>query len=140
MSEERSDADPDKTSNIWSPDLKFRYSTDQVLEFARFMDFVYERQIDIMRDLHKIVIIRAVAQTKMAVGHGSNALSLSDALNIPRETVRRKCDELIKEGWLIREGQELLPGPSITTEVLNVVDENIDRMILAAKKIEDAAT
>ena len=139
MSDKRSGADADQTSNVWSPDLKFRYSSDQVLEYARFMDFIYERQIGVMRDLHKIVIVRAVAQTMMAVGHGSNALSLSDALNIPRETVRRKCDELVKDGWLIRESQELLPGPSITPEILNMVDESIDRMIAAARKIESAA-
>ena len=67
MSKGSSDDDKDRTTNVWSPDLKFRYSTDQVLEYARFLDFIYERHIDVIRDLHKIVIIRAVAQTKMAV-------------------------------------------------------------------------
>ena len=98
MSEKRSDADTDKTSNVWSSELKFRYSTDQVLEYARLMDFLYGRQISVMRDLLKIVIVRAVAQTQISVGHGSNVLSLSDSLDIPRETARRKCDELIKDG------------------------------------------
>lgn len=139
MSEEPTGTRSSNTANAWAPDLTFRYSTDQVLEYAKFLDFIYDRQIGMIRDLLKIVIVRAVAQTMITTGHGCNALSLSESLNIPRETVRRKCDELIKDAWLIRNGDELHPGPSITPEILNMVDENIDRLIGAAEKIENAA-
>lgn len=31
-----------------------------------------------------------------------NAFSISEAIGIPRETVRRKIDKLVKKGWLLR--------------------------------------
>ncbi len=37
-----------------------------------------------------------------------NALSISDATGIPRETVRRKVKELERRGWLVREGARSL--------------------------------
>ena len=37
-----------------------------------------------------------------------NALSISDATGMPRETVRRKVKELEKRGWLVREGARSL--------------------------------
>jgi hypothetical protein len=37
-----------------------------------------------------------------------NALSISEATGIPRETVRRKVKELEKRGWLVREGARSL--------------------------------
>ncbi|MDY0065832.1 MAG: hypothetical protein RBS02_05575 [Steroidobacteraceae bacterium] len=37
-----------------------------------------------------------------------NALSISEATGIPRETVRRKVKELEQRGWLIREGARSL--------------------------------
>ena len=43
--------------------LSFRYSTKQVLEFARFMDFLYERQVKRLGDLQKVVIIRSVCES-----------------------------------------------------------------------------
>ncbi len=126
---------PDE-ENAWSPDLSFRYSSAQVLEFARFMDFIYERQVDLLEDLQKVVIIRAVGESAIAYGRGCNASSLSDALKIPRETVRRKCASLVRDGWLRRHGNELLPGPSITRDVLDTVDENIDRLLATADMVK----
>ena len=32
----------------------------------------------------------------------TNAYSISEATGIPRETIRRKIDKLVKEGWLIK--------------------------------------
>ncbi len=122
-------------SNAWSPELSFRYSTKQVLEFARFMDFLYERQVKRLGDLQKVVIIRSVCESFLSNGRGCNTSSLSDSLMIPRETVRRKCKELARDGWLIRDGNEFQPGPSITQEILDLVDGNIDRLTATADKV-----
>jgi DNA-binding IclR family transcriptional regulator len=54
---------------------------------------------------------------------------------IPRETVRRKCKELARDGWLMHDGNEFQPGPSITQEILDLVDENIDRLTATADKV-----
>jgi DNA-binding IclR family transcriptional regulator len=54
---------------------------------------------------------------------------------IPRETVRRKCKELARDGWLIRDGNEFQPDPSITQEILDLVDGNIDRLTATADKV-----
>ena len=99
------------------------------------MDFLYERQVNRLGDLQKVVIIRSVCESTLSHGRGCNTSSLSDALMIPRETVRRKCTELARDGWLIRDGNELQPGPSITQEILDLVDENIDRLTATADKV-----
>ncbi len=122
-------------SNAWSPKLSFRYSTNQVLEYSRYMNFLYERQVKRLGDSQKVVIIRSVFESSLSHGRGCNISSLSDALMIPRETVRRKCKELVRDGWLIRDGNELQPGPSITQEILDLVDENIDRLTATADKV-----
>ncbi len=54
---------------------------------------------------------------------------------IPRETVRRKCQELARDGWLLRDGNDFQPGPSITQDILDLVDENIDRLTATAEKV-----
>ena len=132
--EQKAQALPTRT-NAWSPKLSFRYSTKQVLEFARFMDFLYERQVKRLKDLQKVVILRSVCESSLSHGRGCTTSSLSDALMIPRETVRRKCKELALDGWLIRDGNELQPGPSITQEILDLVDDNIDRLTATADKV-----
>ena len=119
----------------WSPKLSFRYSIKQFLEYARFMDFVYERQVSHLEDLQKVVIIRSVGASSLSHGRGVNTSSLSDSLMIPRETVRRKCKELVRDGWLMRDGDEFQPGPRITQDILDIVDENIDRLIATADKV-----
>jgi hypothetical protein len=40
-------------------------------------------------------------------GLGTNVRSLSESLNIPRETARRKVAELIETGWIARRGTSL---------------------------------
>ena len=139
MSEKPSEKSVEDTGNVWSPELIFRYSAEQVLEFTRYMDRIYERQMGLIPDLYKVVIVRAVGQTVLASGHGTNALSIAEALGLPRETTRRKCRELVEDAWLVRRGNELLPGPALTPDVLEMVDENIDRMIEVSKRIENSA-
>jgi DNA-binding IclR family transcriptional regulator len=99
------------------------------------MDFLYERQIVWVGELQKVVIIRSVCESFLSHERGCNTSSLSDSLMIPRETVRRKCKELARDGWLIRDGNEFQPGPSITQEVLDLVDESIDRLTATADKV-----
>ena len=99
------------------------------------MNFLYERQVKRLDDLQKVVILRSVGESSLSHGRGCNTSSLSDALMIPRETVRRKCKELVRDGWLIRDGNEFQPGPSITQEILDLVDDSIDRLTATADKV-----
>ncbi len=66
------------SSNAWSPKLsfRFRYSTKQVLEYARFMNFLYERQVKALGDLQKVVILRSVGESYLSHGRGCNTSSL----------------------------------------------------------------
>lgn len=50
-------------------------------------------------------LLRSLPQQKVAP---CNALSISQATGIPRETVRRKVKELEERGWLVREGARSL--------------------------------
>jgi hypothetical protein len=135
MTNSSPDNEPDDI-NAWSPDLSFRYSSGQVLEFARFMDFIYETQVGLLEDLQKVVIVRAVVESEIVHQRGCNASSLSDGLKIPRETIRRKCASLVRDGWLRRHGNEFMPGPSITRDILEKVDKNIDRLLATADKVK----
>ena len=103
------------------------------------MNFIYERQIDVIQDLLKVVIVRNVCESAIAHGRGCNASSLADALKIPRETVRRKGAALVRDGWLTRDGNQFRPGPSISQDVLDLVDGNIDRLIATAEKLRGSA-
>ena len=38
---------------------------------------------------------------------GVNALSIAESSGLPRETVRRKVAELVRNGWIAREGSTL---------------------------------
>ena len=40
-------------------------------------------------------------------GLGTNVRSISESIRAPRETVRRKVGELIKAGWIARQGTDL---------------------------------
>ncbi len=42
---------------------------------------------------------------------------------------------LIVREWLLRDGNEFQPGPSITQDILDFVDENIDRLTATADKV-----
>jgi len=84
------------------------------------------------------VAMRALHEQKFTP---CNALSISEATGIPRETVRRKVRELEQRGWLVREGprrltlapraieQMALPGRAImedfreTARVIRVLED-----------------
>lgn len=60
-------------------------------------------------------------------GFGTNARSMAESLNIPKETVRRKVSELIEEGWLVRQGTRLYFAAKAYQE-LAPVREQIERL------------
>lgn len=88
------------------------------------------------------VVMRALRGQKITP---CNALSISAATGIPRETVRRKVKELERRGWLVREGARSLtlapraidqmgaPGRALmeefreTARVLQVLDDAFTR-------------
>lgn len=47
-------------------------------------------------------------QLRLRVMRPCNALSIAEACEIPRETVRRKVNKLIERGWILRDDQGLL--------------------------------
>jgi hypothetical protein len=46
-------------------------------------------------------------ETPVLPSLGINIRSIADSTGIPRETVRRKVGELVKAGWLVREGNDV---------------------------------
>ena len=47
--------------------------------------------------------------------HPTNAYSLSEATGIPRETIRRKIDKLLKKGWVVKsENSELTISDTVS--------------------------
>jgi len=48
-----------------------------------------------------------------------NAFSISEATGIPRETVRRKVDKLVKKGWLARNARARSPSPRLSDGILS---------------------
>ena len=123
-------------SNIKASGYNFRYNTKQWLAFASFMDFVYEQQRQLDDDLPRIVILRSVAQSQISHDRGVNASSLADALNLPRETVRRKCLTMVEDGWLKREGDAFRLGERLGPEVFSIYEENIERLMMVSKDIQ----
>ena len=80
----------------------FQFSEEQWLEYGRFMDAVYQRRQKLMRDLVKVVLIRSVVASQLEHERALTAASMAASLDLPEETVRRKCIELAEDGWLAR--------------------------------------
>ena len=119
------------------PCSKFHHSVEQVLEFTRYLDWIYDHQVTLLdgdSDIQKIIIFRSVNVSWLEHGRGCSASSLADALRIPRETVRRKCDVLVREHWLVKTGDKFLPGRRATT-ISAFVDDSIDRLLILADRI-----
>jgi DNA-binding GntR family transcriptional regulator len=56
-----------------------------------------------------------------------NAFSLSQAIGIPRETIRRKIDELVKRGWVHRHPQG---GYIVDSKISSQFADNLNVTIL----------
>jgi hypothetical protein len=125
-------------SNLDARGYNFRFSEQQWLEFARFVDFIYEQQRRHTDDLVRPVILRAVGQSQVVYDRGVSASSLADALDLPRETVRRKCLAMVEEGWLTRDGDDFRLGERVDPEIFALFEENIARLLATARKLDAA--
>jgi DNA-binding IclR family transcriptional regulator len=56
-----------------------------------------------------------------------NALSIAEYTGIPRETVRRKVNELIQKGWVTRDDNgDLVPTPKAAQDLSQSTDATLD--------------
>jgi hypothetical protein len=56
-----------------------------------------------------------------------NALSIAEYTGIPRETVRRKVNELIQKGWVTRDDNgDLVPTPKAAQDLAQSTDATLD--------------
>ncbi len=120
-----------------SPHLKTDHSVEQVLEFGRYLDWIYDQQVSLLGgdpDIQKMIIFRSVNLCWLEHGRGCSASSLASALRIPRETVRRKCEVLVDEHWLVKTGNQFRPGRRVKT-ISAFVDDSIDRLLILADRI-----
>lgn len=83
-------------------------------------------------DLDLIFIAGAVIATKLE-DKVANATKIAAYLEFPRETVRRKLNELVEMGILANGDGEYRPGPNLSSETLNKI---ADLIIKAAKELE----
>lgn len=87
------------------------------------------------------VLMRALPDQKVTP---CNALSISEATGIPRETVRRKVKELEERGWLVREGARRLTLAPRAIEQLGssgrVIMEDFRETARVIRLLEDAFT
>ena len=118
-------------------DRPFRHNIDQVLEFARYLDWIYLQQVSMLGDdpdIQKIILFRSVNVSWLEHGRGCTVGSLTEALRIPRETVRRKCAVLVRASWLAHVDGEYRPGPR-AADIPAFVDTSIDRLLVLADRI-----
>lgn len=77
-----------------------------------------------------------------------NALSISEATGIPRETVRRKVEQLIDKGWLYRDerkrlivrqgvGERMLRGNARTAQEILELADRLQRLLAPAQAPQD---
>ena len=67
-----------------------------------------------------------------------NALSISDATGVPRETVRRKVNLLIKKGWVYQNDKvHLYLTPEVAKHFENFLFSSIEAMIPAAQALAE---
>ena len=68
---------------------------------------------------------------------GTNVRSIADSVGIPKETARRKLDELIRKGWLVREARDLRLTARAYQD-LTPVREGLERLALKYSDLIDA--
>jgi hypothetical protein len=67
-----------------------------------------------------------------------NALSISDATGIPRETVRRKIDMLIKKGWVYKnEKGHIYLTPDVAKHFEHFLFDSIESLLPSAQALID---
>lgn len=113
----------------------FRFSEEQWVEYGQFMDAVYQRRQKLMRDLVKILLMRSVFASQLEHERALTAASMAASLDLPEETVRRKCIELAEDGWLARTTGGYVLGSKADANVFAMVEMNIERMLRAAERV-----
>jgi hypothetical protein len=69
-------------------------------------------------------------------GLATNVRSLSDSLQIPRETVRRKVADLVEVGWLARQGNDLFFTARAYREMVPVREAVARQAVLNHQTVE----
>ena len=115
----------------------FRFNEPQWLAYMKFMEFVYAQgRSEDNRDLEKVILWRTIGMNDIAYKRGVSASSLADSLNLPRETVRRKCEEMVADGWVDRDDDGYIMGPRIGATIYGLIEDSIEGMLKAARQIE----
>ena len=72
-----------------------------------------------------------------AVMRPCNALSVADACNLPRETVRRKVVTLIERGFIYRSGEgHLYLTRTVGDSFVDMMAKTIDELLNTARRLE----
>ena len=70
-----------------------------------------------------------------------NALSISRATGIPRETVRRRVEALVKRGWVRRDGRGHLRVADGLTQHFEQFDrEHVEQFLRTAQRLSELVT
>ena len=70
---------------------------------------------------------------------GVNTHSISESSGIPRETVRRKVGELVRKGWIVRNGTNLHFTSKAFAELTSIREAREDLAIRCYELIRDEA-
>ena len=81
--------------------------------------------------------MRSVGLNQIEHDRGLTVASMAASLDLPEETVRRKCTELADDGWLARGDKGYVVGEKVDPGIFAMVEENIDRMIQTTGKITE---
>jgi hypothetical protein len=86
---------------------------------------------------------RCAADTPPFPTRGVNVRSIAEALQIPRETVRRKVMQLVELGWVVADGQTLQLTPKAyrglepAREALEVLTDRFHQILLERERARD---
>jgi hypothetical protein len=70
---------------------------------------------------------------------GLNARSIADFSGIPRETVRRKVQDLIDLGWVERHGNDLRATDKARVELMPLTETSLDYLVGMATVFSSAS-
>lgn len=125
-----------------------------------FADLLIVLRRDFAGDLDMLLVMAVIGDRRLSrraspdaltydrIGHTAvredataaiNALSIAGYTGIPRETVRRKVNELIRLGWVSRDDNgDLVPTPKAASDLAQSTDATLnylDAILEAGKKL-----